>query len=95
MKKFKKRTLVVCLIAALILPSLRVTLSAYAETIDEDNENGTDEVLEHLQDAAQQDGTLSYDGDQVIRIRNNEEARSKLYTGCLVTEQGGDSGCGS
>ncbi len=58
MKKFKKRTLVVCLIAALILPSLRVTLSARAEAVNEDNDNGTDEVMEHLQDAQEQDGTL-------------------------------------
>lgn len=83
MKKFKKRTLVVCLIAALILPSLRMTLSAYAETIDEDNENGTDEVMEHLQDAAQQDGTLSYDEDQVIRIRNNEDLK-ELAQNCTL-----------
>ena len=49
MKKFKKRTLVVCLITALILPSLQISLSAHAETINEDNENKTDDVMEHLQ----------------------------------------------
>ena len=48
MKKFKKRTLVVCLITALILPSLQISLSAHAETINEDNENKTDDVMEHL-----------------------------------------------
>ena len=65
MKKFKKRTLVVCLITALILPSLQISLSAHAETINEDNENKTDDVMEHLQDAAEQDGALTYDEDQV------------------------------
>lgn len=83
MKKFKKRTLVVCLIAALILPSLRVTLSAHAETINEDNENGTDEVMEHLQDASQQDGTLTYDEDQVIWIRSNEDLK-ELAKNCTL-----------
>lgn len=81
MKKFKKRTLVVCLITALILPSLRVTLSAHAETINEDNENKTDDVMEHLQDAAEQDGTLTYDEDQVIWIRGNEDLK-ELANNC-------------
>ncbi len=83
MKKFKKRTLVVCLIAALVLPSLRVTLSAHAETINEDNENGTDEVMEHLQDAQEQDETLTYDEDQVIRISSNEDLK-ELAKNCTL-----------
>lgn len=83
MKMFKKRTLVVCLIAALILPSLRVTLSAYAETINEGKENGTDEVMEHLQEASEQDGTLSYDEDQVIWIRSNADMK-ELARNCTL-----------
>lgn len=83
MKKFKKRTLVVCLIAALILPSLQISLSAHAETINEDNENGTDDVMEHLQDAAEQDGTLTYDEDQVIWIRGNEDLK-ELANNCTL-----------
>lgn len=81
MKKFKKRTLVVCLITALILPSLQISLSAHAETINEDNENKTDDVMEHLQDAAEQDGTLTYDEDQVIWIRGNEDLK-ELANNC-------------
>ena len=81
MKKFKKRTLVVCLITALILPSLQISLSAHAETINEDNEIGTDDVMEHLQDAAEQDGTLTYDEDQVIWIRGNEDLK-ELANNC-------------
>lgn len=83
MKKFKKRTLVVCLIAALILPSLQISLSAHAETINEDNENGTDDVMEHLQDATEQDGTLTYDEDQVIWIRGNEDLK-ELANNCTL-----------
>lgn len=83
MKKFKKRTLVVCLIAALILPSLRVTLSARAEAVNEDNDNGTDEVMEHLQDAQEQDGTLTYDEDQVIWVRSNEDLK-ELAKNCTL-----------
>ncbi len=83
MKKFKKRTLVVCLIAALVLPSLRVTLSARAEAVNEDNDNGTDEVMEHLQDAQEQDGTLTYDEDQVIWIRSNEDLK-ELAKNCTL-----------
>ena len=83
MKKFKKRTLVVCLIAALVLPSLRVTLSAHAETLNENNENGTDEVMEHLQDAQEQDETLTYDEDQVIWIRSNEDLK-ELAKSCTL-----------
>ena len=79
MKKFKKRTLVVCLITALILPSLQISLSAHAETINEDNENKTDDVMEHLQDAAEQDGTLTYDEDQVIWIRGNEDLKELVH----------------
>lgn len=81
MKKFKKRTLVVCLITALILPSLQISLSAHAETINEDNENKTDDVMEHLQDAAEQDGALTYDEDQVIWIRGNEDLK-ELANNC-------------
>lgn len=81
MKKFKKRTLVVCLITALIFPSLQISLSAHAETINEDNEIGTDDVMEHLQDAAEQDGTLTYDEDQVIWIRGNEDLK-ELANNC-------------
>ena len=83
MKKLKKRTLVVCLIAALILPSLRVTLSARAEAVNEDNDNGTDEVMEHLQDAQEQDGTLTYDEDQVIWVRSNEDLK-ELAKNCTL-----------
>lgn len=83
MKKFKKRTLVVCLITALILPSLQISLSAHAETINEDNEIGTDDVMEHLQDAAEQDGALTYDEDQVIWIRGNEDLK-ELANNCTL-----------
>lgn len=83
MKKFKKRTLVICLIAALVLPSLRVTLSVHAETVDENNDNGTDEVMEHLQDAQEQEETLAYDEDQVIWIRSNEDFK-ELAKNCTL-----------
>ncbi len=83
MKKFKKRTMVVCLIAALLLPSLRVTLSVHAEVANEDKDNGTDDVMEHLQDASEQDGTLSYDEDQVIWIRSNEDLK-ELAQNCTL-----------
>ena len=83
MKKFKKRTLVVCLITALILPSLQISLSAHAETINEDNEIGTDDVMEHLQDAAEQDGALTYDEDQVIWICGNEDLK-ELANNCTL-----------
>lgn len=83
MKKFKKRTLVVCLIAALVLPSLRVTLSAHAEAVNEDSDKGTDEVMEHLQDAQEQDETLTYDEDQVIRISSNEDLK-ELAKNCTL-----------
>lgn len=84
MKKFKKKALVLCLIAALILPSLRETLSVHAETIqNEEDDNGTDEVLDRLQDASGQDGTLTYDEDQVIWIRTNEDFR-QLAENCTL-----------
>ena len=83
MRKFKKRTLVVCLIAALLFPSLQVTLSAHAETIAKDNDHGTDEVMEHLQEAVRQDETLTYDEDQVIWIHSNEDLK-ELAENCTL-----------
>ena len=83
MKMFRKKALVTCLVTALILSVMPVSLNSYAKTDQEEDEEGVPEVMEHLQESAEQDGTVTYDEESVIRIQTNEDWRT-LAENCTL-----------